>query len=234
MMNMLAETAAAWGIPLTTTQLDQFATYADELRHWNERVNLTAITDQEGIVSRHFLDSLRCAQSWGNVPQRLIDVGTGAGFPGLALKIAYPEIALTLVESIAKKATFLRHMVNMLNLQHVEVVVARAEAVGHDPAHREHYDVVVARAVADLRVLVEYCLPLCRVGGRFLAPKGSQINDEVTRAQSAIKQLGGQLLCVEPVDVPGVEQRALVVIEKRKPTPAQFPRAVGVPGKKPL
>lgn len=234
MMNMLAGTAAAWGMPLTTTQLDQFATYAEELRRWNERVNLTAITDPAEIVSRHFLDSLRCAQSWGSVPQRLIDVGTGAGFPGLALKIAYPEIALTLVESIEKKAAFLRHMVNDLNLPHVEIVVARAEAIGHDPAHREQYDVAVARAVADLRVLAEYCLPLCHVGGRFLAPKGSQIDDEVTRAELAIQQLGGRLLGVEPATVPGVEQRVLVVIEKQKPTPAQFPRAVGMPGKKPL
>lgn len=234
MMNLLAETAAAWGIPLTAAQLDQFARYAEELRRWNERVNLTAITDPAEIVSRHFLDSLRCAQSWGSVPQRLIDVGTGAGFPGLALKIAYPEVALTLVESIEKKAAFLRHMVALLKLQHVEVVVARAETVGRDPAHREQYDVAVARAVADLRVLAEYCLPLCRVGGRFLAPKGSQIDDEVMRAQSAIAQLGGRLLGVERVDVPGVEQRMLVVIEKQKPTPAQFPRAVGVPAKKPL
>ena len=234
MMNILAEIAAAWGIPLTTAQLDQFAIYADELHSWNERVNLTAITDQEGIVARHFLDSLRCVQSWGSVPQRLIDVGTGAGFPGLPLKIVYPEISLTLVESIEKKAAFLRHIADLLKLEHVEVVVARAEAVGHDPSHREQYDVAVARAVANLRVLAEYCLPLCRVGGRFLAPKGSQSNDEIVRARTAIGQLGGRLLGVEPVDVPGIEQRVLVVIEKQKPTPAQFPRAVGVPAKKPL
>ena len=230
----LAETAAAWGLPLTDTQLDQFARYAAELQRWNERVNLTAIIDDAGIVARHFLDSLRCAQSWGGAPSSLIDIGAGAGFPGLPLKILRPELRLTLVESIAKKAAFLEHIASELGLTQVSVLVARAEDVGQQTAHRERYDVAVARAVAELRALAEYCLPLCRVGGRFLAPKGPQIEAELAAAQPAIALLGGRALPVETVEVPGVEPRSLVVVAKIYPTPPQYPRAPGVPAKRPL
>jgi 16S rRNA (guanine527-N7)-methyltransferase len=233
-MDLLATTAAAWGYPLSPAQLNQFDVYAAELRRWNERVNLTAIADDLGIVTRHFLDSLRCAQSWGVAPQSLVDIGTGAGFPGLPLKILRPELQLTLVESIAKKATFLRHMVDTLGLTNVEIVVARAEAAARDPAQRERYDVAVARAVAELRVLAEYCLPLCRIGGRFLAPKGARIEDELQAALPAITQLGGRLVAIEPVELPELEPRTLVIIEKIIPTPQQYPRAPGIPAKRPL
>jgi 16S rRNA (guanine527-N7)-methyltransferase len=231
---LLAATAAEWGLPLTPRQLGQFATYLDELRAWNERINLTAITDPREIVTRHFLDSLRCALSWGAAPASLIDVGTGAGFPGLPLKILRPELQLTLVESIAKKASFLSAIAGELGLDGVVVLAERAEVAGRDPAHRERYDVAAARAVADLRVLAEYCLPLCRVGGRFLAPKGTQIEPELAAAGPAIAALGGRLVAVEPAELPGVEPRALVVIEKAAPTPPQYPRAPGVPAKRPL
>lgn len=230
----LAATAAEWGLALDQQQLDQFASYADELRRWNERVNLTAITDEAGIVVRHFLDSLRCALSWGASPRSLVDVGAGAGFPGLPLKILCPELRITLVESVEKKAAFLRHIVAVLGLSEVAVVATRAEALGRDPAQREQYDLAVARAVAELRVLAEYCLPLCRVGGRFLAPKGAQIERETQAAAQAIRLLGGRLIAVEPVELPGVELRTLVVVEKVRPTPPQYPRAVGVPAKRPL
>jgi 16S rRNA (guanine527-N7)-methyltransferase len=233
-IDLLAATAAGWGLALNRTQLDQFATYATELRRWNARVNLTAITDESSIVTRHFLDSLRCALSWGSAPQSLIDVGSGAGFPGLPLKILRPELQLTLVESVAKKAAFLRHIVALLGLGDVVVLAARAEAVGRDEAHRARYDVAVARAVAELRVLAEYCLPFCRLGGRFLAPKGAGIERELLAAQAAISKLGGRIVAVEVVELPGVERRSLVVIEKIAPTPAQYPRAVGVPAKRPL
>jgi 16S rRNA (guanine527-N7)-methyltransferase len=233
-MDLLATTAVRWGLPLSSLQLDQFAAYAAELRGWNERVNLTAITDQHGIVARHFLDSLRCAQSWGTSPDSLVDVGAGAGFPGLPLKILRPELQLTLIESTAKKADFLRHMVDLLELANVTIVVARAEAVGRDAAHRERYDLTVARAVAELRVLAEYCLPLCRIGGRFLAPKGSQIESEAQAAQTAIELLGGRLVAIEPVQLPELDPRSLVVVEKIAPTPARYPRAPGIPAKRPL
>ncbi len=233
-LELLAGSAAEWGLAFEQRQLDQFAAYAAELRRWNERVNLTAIAGESEIVVRHFLDSLRCALSWGGPPRRLIDIGAGVGFPGLPLKILCPEIDLTLVESVEKKAAFLRHIVGALGLSHVEVLAARAEAVGRYPAQREQYDLAVARAVAELRVLAEYCLPLCRVGGRFLAPKGAQIEGEVRAAEPAIALLGGRLVAVEPVLLPGVEPRTLIVVEKIGPTPPQYPRAVGVPSKRPL
>lgn len=231
---MLLDIAHAWGLRLDRRQIEQFARYSAELRAWNTRVNLTAITDEEGIVARHFLDSLRCALSWGDAPSSLIDVGSGAGFPGLPLKILRPELRVTLVESVGKKAAFLQHMVAVLNLRDVTVLTARAETVGRDPQHREQYDVVTARAVAELATLVEYCLPLCRVHGRVLAPKGSDIADEIARAHAAIERLGGQLIGVEPVAIPGVEPRTLVVIAKVAPTPAAYPRAVGVPARRPI
>jgi 16S rRNA (guanine527-N7)-methyltransferase len=234
LIDLLAITAQAWGLALDQQQLDQFALYARELRRWNERVNLTAISDEREIVTRHFLDSLRCALSWGVSPHSLVDVGTGAGFPGLPLKILRPELDLALVESIEKKAAFLRYIAAELGFSDVSIVVARAEAAGHDPAHRERFDVVTARAVAELRVLAEYCLPFCRVGGRFLAPKGAQSEYEIADAHVAITRLGGQIAGVEAVDLPGLERRTLIVIEKSASTPEQYPRAAGVPAKRPL
>ncbi|HET9222237.1 MAG TPA: 16S rRNA (guanine(527)-N(7))-methyltransferase RsmG [Roseiflexaceae bacterium] len=233
-MEELATVAAHWGLHLDHHQLAQFARYAAELRRWNQRINLTAISDERGIVMRHFLDSLRCALSWGSAPSCLVDVGAGAGFPGVPLKILRPELRLTLIESVEKKAAFLRHIAAELSLSDVDVVVGRAEMIGRDAEYRERYDVAVARAVAELRVLAEYCLPLCRVGGRFLAPKGAQSADELGDAQKAIELLGGRIASVEDVDVPGVERRALVVVEKIAPTPPRYPRAVGVPAKRPL
>lgn len=233
-MKQLLTTAEAWGIPLNQRQREQFAYYSDALRSWNEQFNLTAITDPEGIAVRHFLDSLRVALSWGQQPRSLIDVGTGAGFPGLPLKIFHPELRLTLVESVEKKARFLQHIAGELALEHVEIVVGRAETVGRDSAHREQYDIAVSRAVAELRILAEYCLPLCRVGGRFLAPKGGQITSEVEMARGAIQTLGGKLLAVEAVELPEIEPRSLIVVEKIAPTSDQYPRAVGIPAKRPL
>jgi|HigsolmetaAR202D_1030399.scaffolds.fasta_scaffold00079_48 16S rRNA (guanine527-N7)-methyltransferase len=239
---LLAESAAAWGLTLSHTQLDQFATYAKELQSWNERVNLTAITDPEGITIRHFIDSLSCATVWGDNPSSLIDIGTGAGFPGLPLKILRPELKLALVESIGKKTAFLRHIVALLGLDNVEVLDSRAEEIGRKPQHREQYDVALGRAVADMRVLAEYCLPLCKVGGRFLAPKSQSIQEELEGARFAIERLGGQIAGVEKVVLPqsapdgqaSTLERVIVVVEKTSPTPANYPRANGVPSRRPL
>ena len=230
---LLEQTAASWGLALSVRQIEQLRTYAALLLRWNERLNLTRITTPDGIVVRHFLDSLTCALYWG-APASLIDVGAGGGFPGIPLAIARPGLQLTLVESVAKKADFLHHAASELALPTVTVLSARAEAVGRDGAHREQYDVAVARAVAELRVLAEYCLPLVRVGGRFLAPKGGQSEQEIAAAVGAIERLGGQLQVVAPVLLPGREPQALVVVEKITPTPALYPRAVGIPAKRPL
>ncbi|NJM05075.1 16S rRNA (guanine(527)-N(7))-methyltransferase RsmG [Candidatus Gracilibacteria bacterium] len=231
---LLITTATSWGLALTDDQLARFAQYAHELLLCNEKINLTAITEPEAIYRRHFLDSLSCARFWGDTPIRLIDIGSGAGFPGIPLKILRPELHLTLVESVGKKAAFLEHITRMLYLDHVRILSARAEEVGRDSQHREHYDVAVVRAVADLRVLAEYCLPLVRVGGRMLAPKSLAAHAEIDAANSAIQLLGGNAPYLENVTIPGLETRLMVVVTKALPTPAAYPRAVGVPAKKPL
>jgi 16S rRNA (guanine527-N7)-methyltransferase len=232
--DLLAATTAAWGMPLSEQQRAQFATYAAELQHWNRRANLTAITDSAQIVTRHFLDSLVCARFWGSVPARLIDVGSGAGFPGVPLKLLCPALHLTLVESVGKKTAFLQHLAATLELEHVAVLTARAEQVAHDVHHRASYDVAAVRAVADLRAVAEYALPLLRIGGRLLAPKGADVAHEVERAQHAIELLGGRLHAVERIALPDVEPRTLVLIDKIAETPAAYPRAVGVPARRPL
>ncbi len=232
--DLLTKTASTWGIALSHTQVQQFATYAAELRAWNTRFNLTSSNTLADITTRHFLDSLRCVPSWGAMPHSLADVGSGAGFPGLPLKIAFPTLHLTLIEATQKKGGFLEHMVGVLALDHVTVIHARVETIGHAPHQRECYDVVTARAVASLATLAEYCLPLTRVGGRFLAPKGSNATDEIAQAHYAVSLLGGKVSTVESVTLPGLEPRTLVVVEKVAITPDAYPRAVGVPVRRPL
>lgn len=231
---LLADTAASWGLPLSADQLRQFARYADELLAWNAHTNLTAITNREAIYVRHFLDSLVLARFWGDAPASLVDIGTGAGFPGVPLKILRPPLALTLVDSVGKKTAFLRHLVVILGLNQVRVITGRAEELGRDPREREQYDVVTARAVADLRVLAEYGLPLLRVGGVLLAPKGAEAATEAAAARRACTLLGGALEQVAPVELPGIEPRALVVVRKVAPTDPRYPRPVGVPARRPL
>lgn len=230
----LAATAAAWGLHLTPTQLAQFRLYAAELAAWNAHTNLTAITERDGVYVRHFLDSLALARHWGEAPDSLVDLGSGAGFPGLPLKLLRPEIALAVVDSVGKKTAFLLHLVARLGLEGVRVITGRAEELGRDLHERERYAVVTARAVADLRVLAEYGLPLLRLGGRLLAPKGVGAAVEAAGAATALALLGGELLGIEPVELPGVEPRAIVVIRKVAPTDPRYPRAVGVPARKPL
>jgi 16S rRNA (guanine527-N7)-methyltransferase len=224
------------GLRLSPSQQAILALYERELMDWNTRFNLTAIRDPEEVHIKHFLDSLTCLLAMRDTPLgRLIDIGTGAGFPGIPLKIMLPRVQLTLVESVGKKAEFCRHVVNILDLQGVEVIQQRAETIGQDPAHRERYDWAVARAVAILPVLAEYLLPLVRVGGSMLAMKGESGPAEAHSAEHAIKLLGGHLRQLLPVTLPGVaEERYLVVIDKVAATPAAYPRKVGIPAKRPL
>jgi len=225
-----------FSIHLTGRQVLAFITFENELLAWSEKFNLTAIRDIEGIRTKHFLDSFSCILAWKEIPpKRLIDVGTGAGFPGIPLKILYPSMELTLVESVGKKTSFCRHMVEILKLQSVEVITGRAEEVGQRPAQRESYDWAVARAVANLPVLAEYLLPLVRVGGRMIAQKGHSAPAEAHNAEKAFRLLGGQLRSLLPVTLPGVaEERYLVVVDKIAATPLQFPRKPGFPAKSPL
>jgi 16S rRNA (guanine527-N7)-methyltransferase len=236
-MKELAQHAHAMlGIRLTKDQVEALTIYERELLDWNTRFNLTAIDDPQKVRVKHFLDSLTCLCVLREAPfESLIDVGTGAGFPGLPLKIIYPQLRLTLVESVGKKANFCRHMVVALGLENVNVIQERAEAVGQMPEHREQYDWAVARAVAILPVLAEYLLPLVRIGGGMLAMKGEQAPAEAHAAEHAARVLGGHLRRLVPIHLPGVaEERYLVVLDKVAATPQAYPRRVGLPAKKPL
>jgi len=224
------------GIHLTANQLAALQKYEAELIDWNTRFNLTAIENPEQVHIKHFLDSLSGLLVMGNAPlKRVIDVGTGAGFPGLPLKIVCPEMQLTLVESVGKKAAFCQHIITTLKLSQVDVIQDRAEVIGQQPRFREHYDWAVARAVANMPVLMELLLPLVRLGGKALAMKGRSAPAETQSAERAIQLLGGRLQRVQPVTLPGVaEQRYLVVVEKIAATPSVYPRRAGMPAKNPL
>ncbi|MBV6449292.1 MAG: Ribosomal RNA small subunit methyltransferase G [Anaerolineales bacterium] len=225
-----------FNVHITGGQALSLLTYEKELLEWNQKFNLTAIRDVESIRTKHFLDSFSCVLAWKAAPPAsLIDVGTGAGFPGLVLKILYPNLKLTLVESVGKKAKFCEHIVSALGLEHVQVFNARAEDMGQDSNHREKYDWAVARAVANLNVLSEYLLPLVKVGGTALAQKGESGPAEAESAQKAMKLLGGELRELIPVKLPEVaDERFLVIADKIATTPVKYPRKAGIPAKQPL
>jgi 16S rRNA (guanine527-N7)-methyltransferase len=224
------------GLHLTSRQLEAFAWYASELITWNERFNLTAITDPIEIEVKHFLDSLTCLQLADfRSGDRVVDVGTGAGLPGLVLKIACPGIELTLVESIQKKVHFCRHVVDGLQLEGVQVIHTRAERVGQDPEHRGRYTWALARAVASTPILLEYLLPLLQLQGCALLYKGMTGPSEVHEARNALAVLGGEVLQILPVELPKVsETRHLILVRKCAATPAKYPRRTGIPTKRPL
>ncbi|MCX6081579.1 MAG: 16S rRNA (guanine(527)-N(7))-methyltransferase RsmG [Chloroflexi bacterium] len=236
MDKLLHDAQHLFGLTLSSRQMAQLVIYERELLEWNEKFNLTAIRDVEGIRAKHFLDSLSCSLAWKEqIPRRLIDVGTGAGFPGIVLKLLYPGLKLTLVESVGKKANFCTHMVQVLELENVEVLSERAEDVGQNPAHRQKYDWAVARAVAAMPVLAEYLLPLVRLGGGVLAQKGESGPLEVNAAEKSLKMLGGRMRQLVKVELPGVaDERFLVIIDKVAATPPGYPRKAGLPAKKPL
>ena len=236
-MEKLAQNAQAlFNIHLTSRQMMALVTYEKELLEWNQKFNLTAIRDAESIRTKHFLDSFSCVLAWKtSLPNQLIDVGTGAGFPGIPLKILYPNLKLTLVESVGKKAMFCQHVVRVLGLEQVEVIQTRAEDLGQNPQHREKYDWAIARAVANLHVLSEYLIPLVRLGGGMLAQKGESGPAEAQSAEEAMKLLGGKFKQLIPVHLPSVaEDRYLVVVEKVAATPPKYPRKPGIPMKQPL
>ncbi len=236
MEKLIQDARTLFNVHLTGRQVLALVTYEKELMTWNQRFNLTAIRDSEGIRTKHFLDSFSCVLAWkANPPSRLIDVGTGAGFPGIPLKILYPSMQVTLVESVGKKAAFCQHIVEVLKLDGVEIINARAETVGQNPRHREQYDWAVARAVAGLNVLSEYLLPLVKVGGTMLAQKGESGPAEAQSAEKAMKLLGGQFRQITEVTLPGVvEERYLVLVDKTHATPPKYPRKPGMPAKDPL
>lgn len=238
MMELLEEGARRWGLDLASEALTNFQTYYEELIAWNERANLTAITDYQEVQIKHFLDSLSCLLVLAGLPidrWRHLDIGAGAGFPGLPLKIARPQMELVLLEAKKKRVGFLQHLVERLELPEVAIIRGRAEELGQRQGHRERYDLVLARAVATLPVLLEYALPLCRMGGIFLAQKGPDIREELETSQVALRVLGGRLREVRGLELlHSMGHRNLVVVEKVTSTPEKYPRRPGVPAKRPL
>ena len=235
MIPNLSDYAKKAGFPLYDSQVLQFNRYAELLLSWNEKMNLTAITEPDEIISKHFADSLY-GLPYLSAGDRIIDVGTGAGFPGIPLKIARPDLSLTLLDSLNKRLTFLQEVVSSLKLSDVKTVHARAEEGAKKPSPlREQFDAATARAVANLGVLAEYCLPYVKVGGVFLAYKGGEVEDEAKNAKNAIATLGGELSEIAKYTLPDTDiTHSVVVIKKIKPTADIYPRQNGKITKKPL
>ena len=237
-MDRLLRGAGKLGIELDTSQLDRFEGFYHRIVDWNHRINLTSVTGYEEVQTRHFLDSLTVSAA---IPgemlhgARLLDVGSGAGLPGVPLAIAHSGLSVTLLEATEKKAAFLQHLVDAFELPGVDVVTGRAETLARDVRLRERFDLVVSRAVAKLPVLVELTLPFCRVGGLVVAQKARGAEPEIEDAEPAIALLGGELRAITPITVPESDvRRLLVTIEKRTATPSRYPRRPGIPSKRPL
>ena len=231
---ILAARGAEAQLSFTEEQLAQFTRYYELLVETNKVMNLTAITEPEEVAVKHMVDSLLAYED-GMQGKTLVDVGTGAGFPGVPLKIYCPSLKVTLVDSLGKRLRFLQQVIDELGLKAIRCEHLRAEDAGRSKKHREQYDYVTARAVARLSVLSEYCLPLAKKGGQFIALKGSRFAEEIEEGEAAVKILGGKIISAEPVKLPGLDDgRAIIKIAKIKATPAQYPRKAGTPEKQPL
>ncbi|MBS2971101.1 16S rRNA (guanine(527)-N(7))-methyltransferase RsmG [Metabacillus sp. KIGAM252] len=224
------------GIPLSPEQLSQFDTYYRLLVEWNEKMNLTSITDKEEVYLKHFYDSISAAFHFDfSKPLSIVDVGAGAGFPSLPIKICFPQLSVSIVDSLNKRITFLEELAKSLKLTNVSFYHDRAETFGQNKQHREKYDVVTARAVARLSVLSELCMPLVKKGGHFVALKAAAAEDELQAGEKAINVLGGKTESIHQFQLPIEEsERNIVVIKKVKPTPGKYPRKPGTPNKTPI
>ena len=239
-MEKLIKGADKLGIEFNARQVKQFELYYRELIEWNKKINLTAITDYSSVQVKHFLDSLTItlALSEEEVERpdfNVIDIGTGAGFPGVPLKILFPRTRLVLIEPTTKKTVFLHHIIRELGLENVEVLNSRAEEAAHLPLYREQFALVLSRAVALLPTLVELTLPFCQVGGRFIAQKKGEIDQELNRAKKAIAALGGKLDRIKKIELDEFDDgRYLIIIDKISPTPSKYPRRPGLPRRRPI
>ena len=233
---LLASLCKDIGITLNTMQLNSFTIYFKELLEWNQKFNLTAIEDEDEVIVKHFYDSLLGTHYSGwNGTGQLLDMGTGAGFPGIPLKIVNPELQVTLVDSLQKRIGFLKHLIDVLGLTGISAVHSRAEDLGQAPEHREKYTSVVSRAVAKMPVLCEFCLPLVKKEGVFMCYKGPEGMEELKKAEKAIHILGGKEKEILKRQLPlGGGERIIIVLEKRKRTPRDYPRKAGTPAKMPL
>ncbi|KGG54461.1 16S rRNA (guanine(527)-N(7))-methyltransferase RsmG [Lactobacillus sp. wkB10] len=223
---------------LNENQINQFNQYFTSLIETNKKVNLTRITEKDDVYLKHFFDSITPLFTFGEIftkSQTLCDVGAGAGFPSIPLKIMVPELRVTIVDSLGKRLNFLQELITQLDLKNVALVHGRAEDVGQNKQYREQFDIVTARAVANMAVLSEYCLPLVKKNGNFIALKGPKAEDELNSSQKALKSLGGKTITVKELQLPhSSEDRTLILVKKVQATPKKYPRQAGTPHRKPI
>ncbi len=226
------------GISLSEEQLNQFYAYFELLTEWNKVMNLTAITELSDVIYKHFADSLsfvKVVEGLEEERKSLIDVGTGAGFPGIPLKIVFPKLSVVLLDSLNKRIRFLQEVIEQLNLKDISAVHGRAEDFGKQKNYREGFDYCVSRAVANTSTLAEYCIPFVKVGGIFVAYKSGRIEEELEKGRRAVEILGGEIECVKQFVLTGTDaERDLLVVRKRKRTDKRYPRKAGMPGKEPV
>lgn len=232
--SILVEKAKLINVEIADEQAEKFYTYMNLLLEWNEKINLTAITDPNEIIIKHFIDSLTICKNIEK-GKSLIDIGTGAGFPGIPLKIVRPDISIVLLDSLNKRVNFLNNVVNTLNIDGIEAIHGRIEDIGRNKKYREKFDYATSRAVANLNVLAEYMIPVVKVGGKCICMKGSSVNDEINGAKNAVKILGGTIEKIEEFLLADTDmKRNIIVIKKENHTSDKYPRKAGMPAKEPL
>lgn len=233
-MKFLEESFEKLNIPFDNSVIEMFEQYMDGILEWNKKINLTAITDREEFISKHFVDSVLSYNFREYIDaDSIIDIGTGAGFPGIPLAIVSPDKKFVLADSLNKRLKVINELASKIGIDNIETVHGRAEELARNKKYREAFDLCISRAVANLAVLCEYCLPFIKVGGHLLAYKGPDAEEEVKMAEKAIKILGGKLIEIVSVDLDGYDHN-IVVIEKINKTPSKYPRKAGTPGKEPI
>ena len=231
---LMKENLKELNVDLTDLQLEQFYNYMSILIEWNKFMNLTGITDPEEVITKHFIDSLTVLDKIDK-NATIIDVGTGAGFPGIPVKIAFPETKVVLLDSLNKRIKFLNEVIEKLELKDIETIHGRAEECGRNKSYREKYDIAIARAVAPLNVLLEYLMPFVKVNGKCLCMKGSSSEEEIKNSKNAVKVLGGEIIKTEEFYIPNTDiKRRIVQVNKIKETSNKYPRKAGTPSKEPL
>ena len=232
--NKLIGLSRAINIEMNNEQAEKFYKYMKLLIEWNEKINLTAITEENEIILKHFIDSLTVLK-YINQTDRIIDVGTGAGFPGIPIAIMMPNTKITLLDSLNKRINFLNDVIKELELKNIETIHSRSEDCGKDISKREYYDIAIARAVANLTTLSEYLLPFVKIGGKMICMKGSEVEEELKNADFAIKELGGEITLKDEFYLPDSDiKRNIIVAKKVQYTPKKYPRKAGIPAKEPI